>query len=48
MIDAAAILLFSTLVIYTIIRAIKMDKELPWFSSEDQQSQASEKKKVRR
>jgi hypothetical protein len=48
MIDAAAILLFSTLIIYTVIRAIKMDKLLPWFSSEDQQPPAPEKKKAYR
>jgi uncharacterized paraquat-inducible protein A len=43
MIDNAAILLFSTLIIYTVIRAIKLDKLLPWFSKDEQQSPPSKK-----
>jgi uncharacterized paraquat-inducible protein A len=43
MIDNAAILLFSTLIIYTVIRAIKLDKLLPWFSKDEQQSPPSMK-----
>jgi hypothetical protein len=34
MIDTAAILLFSLLIIYTVARAIKLDKVLPWFSTD--------------
>jgi hypothetical protein len=37
MIDNAAILLFSTLIAYTVIRAIQLDKLLPWFSKDEQQ-----------
>jgi len=48
MIDTAAILLFSSLILYTVIRAIKLDKLLPWFSREDQQPPAPVKKKYRR
>jgi hypothetical protein len=33
MIDIAAILLFSSLIVYTVFRAIKLDKLLPWFSA---------------
>ena len=48
MIDTAAILLFSFLILYTVIRAIKLDKLLAWFSREDQQPPAPVKKKYRR
>jgi hypothetical protein len=48
MIDTAAILLFSTLIIYTVIRAIKLDKLLPWFSREEQQPPPPAKKNVRK
>jgi hypothetical protein len=48
MIDTAAILLFSTLMVYTVLRAIKLDKLLPWFSREDQQPPPPAKKKIRR
>jgi hypothetical protein len=48
MIDTAAILLFSSLILYTVIRAIKLDKQLPWFSREDQQPPAPVKKTYRR
>jgi hypothetical protein len=48
MIDTAAILLFSSLILYTVIRAIKLDKLLSWFSREDQQPPAPVKKKHRR
>jgi hypothetical protein len=33
MIDIVAILLFSSLIVYTVFRAIKLDKLLPWFSA---------------
>jgi uncharacterized paraquat-inducible protein A len=45
MIDTAAILLFSTLIIYTVIRAIQLDKVLSWFSREEQQLPPAAKKK---
>jgi hypothetical protein len=48
MIDTAAILLFSALIVYTVVRAIKLDKLLPWFSREDQQPPPPAKKNVRR
>jgi hypothetical protein len=37
MIDNAAILIFSTLIVYTVFRAIKLDKILPWFSAGSEQ-----------
>lgn len=37
MIDNAAIFIFSTLILYTVFRAIKLDKLLPWFSAESEQ-----------
>ena len=46
MIDIAAILLFSGLIVYTVFRAIKLDKLLPWFSSGGRQlPQASKQDK---
>jgi uncharacterized paraquat-inducible protein A len=36
MIDNAAILVFSSLIVYTVFRAVKLDKLLPWFSADDQ------------
>ncbi len=38
MIDALSILLFSALIVYTVFRAVKLDKTLPWFTSEDEQA----------
>lgn len=37
MIDNVAILMFSSLIVYTVFRAVKLDKLLPWFSGEDAQ-----------
>lgn len=34
MIDITAILIFSLLIVYTVFRAVKIDKLLPWFSAE--------------
>ena len=48
MIDNAAILFFSTLIVYTVIRAIKLDKLLPWFSKNEQQPPPPVKKHVRK
>lgn len=48
MIDNAAILLFSTLIVYTVIRAIQLDKLLPWFSKDEQQPPPPPKKNTRR
>lgn len=36
MIDNAAILLFSGLIVYTVFRAIKLDKLIPWFSPDSE------------
>lgn len=36
MIDNAAIFLFSSLIVYTVFRAIKLDSLLPWFSGREQ------------
>jgi hypothetical protein len=48
MIDTAALLVFSSLIVYTVIRAIKLDKLIPWFSSEDQQQSLPSKKGIRK
>ena len=48
MIDNAAILIFSTLILYTVIRAIKLDSLLPWFSRDEQQTPLPAKKNVRK
>lgn len=32
MIDNVALLLFGLLILYTVFRAIKLDKLLPWFA----------------
>ena len=39
MIDNAALLLFGSLIIYTVFRAIKLDKLIPWFSDGNKQPQ---------
>ncbi len=36
MIDNLALLLFGSLVVYTVFRAIKLDKIIPWFSAESE------------
>jgi uncharacterized paraquat-inducible protein A len=33
MIDNVALLLFGLLILYTVFRAIKLDKLLPWFAA---------------
>ena len=38
MIDNAAIFLFSSLIIYTVFRAVKLDRMLPWFSNRKEAS----------
>ncbi|BDT56861.1 hypothetical protein MasN3_03550 [Massilia varians] len=52
MIDNIAILIFSSAIVYTVFRAVKLDKVLPWFSADsDQQLQAlqlKEQKKSRK
>lgn len=47
MIDNAALLLFGLLVIYTVFRAIKMDRVIPWFSVETKQHETKPKKSRR-
>lgn len=37
MIDNLAILIFSSAIVYTVFRAIKLDKVLPWFSADSEQ-----------
>lgn len=39
MIDIVAILMFSSLIVYTVFRAIKLDRLLPWFSAKDARQQ---------
>lgn len=48
MIDIAAILLFSGLIVYTVFRAIKLDKVLPWFSASGEQPQPQASKQDKR
>jgi hypothetical protein len=48
MIDNAALLIFSSLIVYTVIRAIKLDKLIPWFSDKDQQQSPPSKKGIRK
>ena len=48
MIDNATIQLFSGLIVYTVLRAIKLDKLLPWFSPEDNQAQQPQPKQDKR
>jgi hypothetical protein len=45
MIDIAAIFIFSSLIVYTVIRAIKLDKLLPWFSENEPATLPSPAKK---
>lgn len=39
MIDNFAIFLFSSLIVYTIYRAIQLDSERPWFKEEEEEKQ---------
>lgn len=41
MIDNVAILVFSALIIYTVYRAIRLDRLLPWFSADSDREAAS-------
>ena len=36
MIDNLAILIFSTIVVYTVYKAVQLDKSLPWFGEAKQ------------
>lgn len=48
MVDNVAILVFSTLIVYTVFRAIKLDKLLPWFSANEQRVLNEPKKGIRK
>jgi uncharacterized paraquat-inducible protein A len=48
MIDNIAIIVFSSLIVYTVYRAVKLDKLLLWFSTEEQQPPPSSKQDVRK
>jgi uncharacterized paraquat-inducible protein A len=48
MIDNVSLLLFGLLVVYTVFRAIKLDRLIPWFSADSKQYEAPPKKKNRR
>ena len=48
MIDNLAILLFSVLIVYTIFRAIRLDKILPWFSGLEEKPPSLSRKEERR
>lgn len=39
MIDNAALLLFGFLIVYTVFRAIKLDRLIPWFSTDSRQEE---------
>jgi uncharacterized paraquat-inducible protein A len=45
MIDNVALLLFGLLILYTVFRAIKLDKLLPWFSAASEPPQQPSRKK---
>lgn len=47
MIDNAALVVFGLLVIYTVFRAIKLDRVIPWFSAETRKYQTQPKKNRR-
>lgn len=42
MIDNLALLIFGSLVVYTVFRAIKLDAVIPWFSTESEEHLPSE------
>jgi uncharacterized paraquat-inducible protein A len=44
MIDNVSLLVFGLLVIYTVFRAIKLDKLIPWFAAETKRFQTQSKK----
>jgi uncharacterized paraquat-inducible protein A len=48
MIDNIAIIVFSSLIVYTVYRAVKLDNLLLWFSTEEQQPPPSSKQNVRK
>lgn len=48
MIDNAALLLFGLLIVYTVFRAIKLDKLMPWFSADSEPPKEQSKKPSRR
>lgn len=47
MIDNISLLVFGLLVVYTVFRAIKLDRVIPWFSAETKQFQTQPKKSRR-
>jgi uncharacterized paraquat-inducible protein A len=48
MIDNAALLVFGLLIVYTVYRAITLDKRIPWFSRHEENQQPSPPDKKRR
>jgi hypothetical protein len=48
MIDVLAIFLFSLLIVYTVFRAIKLDKLIPWFSDNEPSIATPPKKEGRK
>lgn len=48
MIDTAAIIIFNLLIVYTVFKAVKLDKVIPWFSDQDQSTLVSPKKESRK
>jgi hypothetical protein len=48
MIDNIAIIVFSSLIVYTVFRAVKLDQLLLWFTTEEQQPPPPSKQDLRR
>lgn len=48
MIDNVAIFIFGSLIVYSVYRAVKLDRVLVWFSSEAQQVPLPPPKKFRK
>jgi len=48
MIDNLALLIFGSLVFYTVLRAVKLDKQIPWFSDGTEKKESSSPRRPRR
>jgi hypothetical protein len=48
MVDNIAIFFFSSLIVYIVFRAVKLDRLLAWFSTEEQEVPLPPKKGIRK
>lgn len=48
MIDNASLLVFGLAILYTVFRAIRLDKVIPWFSPDSERQLPPAEKKMRR